>query len=276
MIKGIARHAERRPVLAALRNRQVPWTDRTMTYQIWRNCEFLVQAQENAAGYWDSTAQPGESYTYYLTPVYSRFHDVSNQAALAAYPALQRRSNSITVVTPGGSVNVDPAPLACLDGTVVDAGGDGNGGGDGSAGGSDGDGGIDGDDESVSVDGLVISWTADGWHQVQSLDDYQSWCEGGTQCEVAPGNYVVINHATGARIEPVTVVGDVPELVVEVNTIQWPDDGWYQVQDRNTYESLCEGGRSCAVREGRYIVINHTTGLRYEDVLVSASGTEPS
>ena len=47
-----------------------------------------------------------------------------------------------------------------------------------------------------------------------------------------------------------------------------PDDGWYQVQDGDSYASLCEGVLSCVVPDGRYIVINHTTGVRYENVVV--------
>ena len=167
-------------------DRQAPWDTRTMTYQVWRNCEFLTLAQENASGYWDSTAKPGQSYSYFLTPLYSRFNEVATPAALRDYPSLQRRSNSVTVVTPGGDANVEPTPLPCLNGASgeTDDGDDGDASGD-----------SDGNEESVKVHGLVISWQADGWHQVQdALDDYRSWCEGGYDCTVHPGTYVVINH----------------------------------------------------------------------------------
>ncbi len=57
---------------------------------------------------------------------------------------------------------------------------------------------------------------------------------------------------------------------VSGNLITWPDDGWYQVQDATTYASLCEGGQSCLVGAGEYIVINHTTGQRFESVQVTS------
>ena len=261
-------------------NRQEPWTSRTMRYQVWRNCEFLTLAQENADGYWDSTAQPGRSYTYYLTPLYSRFNDVNTQAALRDYPPLQRRSNSVTVVTHAASGGVEATPLACLNGPLDDGGGNGNYDGSVDAGndGNDDDTGADtAASDSVTVNGLVIAWTAAGWHQVQSLDDYRSWCEGGFQCEVQPGTYVVINHTTGERIEPVIVTGDSTDdspdstsgPVVDGNAIHWPDDGWYQVQDATTYQSLCEGGLSCEVPAGTYIIINHHTGQRWTDIQVT-------
>jgi hypothetical protein len=47
--------------------------------------------------------------------------------------------------------------------------------------------------------------------------------------------------------------------VVNGNEISWPDDGWYQVQDTADYSSVCEGGRSCTVEPGTYVVINHST-----------------
>jgi hypothetical protein len=59
------------------------------------------------------------------------------------------------------------------------------------------------------------------------------------------------------------------------NTISWPDDGWYQVQVVNNYGivEVCQGGRSCEVSEGNYIVINHTTGERFKNIRVSAGVT---
>ncbi len=36
-----------------------------------------------------------------------------------------------------------------------------------------------------------------------------------------------------------------------------------------TYESVCEGGRNCTVPDGVYIIINHHTGDRVENVVVS-------
>jgi len=63
--------------------------------------------------------------------------------------------------------------------------------------------------------------------------------------------------------------------VVTGNTINLPDDGWYQVQDSTTYASLCEGTRECEVPKGQYIVINLTTGERFEPIDVTAD-TQPA
>ena len=60
---------------------------------------------------------------------------------------------------------------------------------------------------------------------------------------------------------------------VSGSVISWPDDGWYQVQNANTFESVCQGGTSCEVAAGSYIVINHTTGMRFEDITVAAGNT---
>ena len=60
---------------------------------------------------------------------------------------------------------------------------------------------------------------------------------------------------------------------VSGNRITWNEDGWYQVQRMSTFESLCEGGSFCVVDDGAYIVINHTTGQRYENVIVSGGGS---
>lgn len=65
---------------------------------------------------------------------------------------------------------------------------------------------------------------------------------------------------------------------VDGSAIVVPGDGWYQVQDATTYASLCEGVRRCEVGPGTFIVVNHTTGTRYEGVEVpgSAGGGAPS
>ena len=55
---------------------------------------------------------------------------------------------------------------------------------------------------------------------------------------------------------------------VSGNVISWTDEGWHQVQDQGTYESVCQGGRECWVPEGVYIVINHSTGERFENIPV--------
>jgi len=59
--------------------------------------------------------------------------------------------------------------------------------------------------------------------------------------------------------------------------ISWPDDGWYQVQTEDGSQNVCEGGRSCDVNAkgfpaGKYLVINHTKGIRHTPIAVSGSG----
>lgn len=128
--------------------------------------------------------------------------------------------------------------------------------------------------DNVNLSGNTFSWSDEGWYQVQDSTDYTSICGGGTSCTVEPGVYHVINHSTGIRLEFVTVPAEEPDpeleaVAVSGNTISWPDDGWYQVQDAQTYESLCQGDRSCVVPAGQYIVINHTTGERHTGINVS-------
>lgn len=130
---------------------------------------------------------------------------------------------------------------------------------------------------NVTVDGNVIFWPDDGWYQVQHRDDYSSVCEGGSSCEVAAGDYVVINHTTGQRIE-VTAEGSLPGPVpgstadpqpvsFTGTTISWPDDGWYEVQNASDFSSVCQGGRQCEVAAGgTYNVINHSSGQRFENI----------
>lgn len=64
-------------------------------------------------------------------------------------------------------------------------------------------------------------------------------------------------------------------LSINSNVISWPDDGWYQVQDSGDYTSICEGGSQCRVSDGSYNVINLSTGLRCENVMVNAQATDP-
>lgn len=137
------------------------------------------------------------------------------------------------------------------------------------------------------VSGNQISWPDDGWYQVQDTQDYSSVCEGGRSCTVEPGTYVVINHSTGERFRsilvsdsdtPVTVEPPEPNdspVSVSNGVISWPDDGWYQVQDASTYESVCEGTRSCEPGPGTYKVINHSTSTRYEVVVGSEEPVVP-
>jgi len=107
-------------------------------------------------------------------------------------------------------------------------------------------------------------------------------CEGGTSCTVEPGNYVLINHSTQQRFNDIVVGSSgsssgndntgssnnvvsgnaVTSVVADGNTIRWPNDGWYQVQNADTFASICEGGTECQVAPGNYVVINHSTAQR--------------
>ncbi len=125
------------------------------------------------------------------------------------------------------------------------------------------------------VSGNVISWPDDGWYQVQTSDGLTNLCNGGRSCIVEPGAYIVINHTVGMRFEGVEVTGDSDAdggITVTGNVIAWPDDGWYQVQTSDGLTNLCNGGRSCTVEAGTYIVINHTIGMRYEGIDVTGDG----
>ena len=126
-----------------------------------------------------------------------------------------------------------------------------------------------------TVSGNVISWPDDGWYQVQTSDGLTNLCNGGQSCIVEPGTYIVINHTIGMRFEGVEVTGDSDAnggIIVTGNVIAWPDDGWYQVQTSDGLTNLCNGGRSCTVEAGTYIVINHTIGMRFEGIEVSGDG----
>lgn len=62
-----------------------------------------------------------------------------------------------------------------------------------------------------TVSGNVISWTEEGWHQVQLQPSYESVCNGGRQCTVAAGVYTVINHGSGERFPNIVVPGTKPD-----------------------------------------------------------------
>ena len=132
---------------------------------------------------------------------------------------------------------------------------------------------------SPTVTGLTIYWPDDGYYQVQRATDFSTVCEGTRQCVVTEGEYTVINHTTQERFEGVQVladtVGEETDFQVVGNQFQFLEGNWFQVQDANTYESLCSGELECTVESGRYVVINHTTQQRYENVVVG-SPTEPT
>lgn len=137
-----------------------------------------------------------------------------------------------------------------------------------------------------SVSGNIISWPDNGWYQVQNASTFESLCEGGRECNVPEGTYIVINHTLGERFENVQVIGassgemspdnSANTVSVDGNVISWPDDGWYQVQNATSFQTVCEGGRSCTVANGTYIVINHDTGARFENISVPAQSDNDS
>lgn len=121
---------------------------------------------------------------------------------------------------------------------------------------------------NVSVTGDTLSGPDDGWYEVQNTDYYLYICQGGTSCETGPGVFNVINQSTAEQFENISVGSN---ITVSGDTISWPDNGWYQVQLASDPDSsICGGTASCAVAEGTYTVINHTTGERFEGVKVSS------
>lgn len=71
---------------------------------------------------------------------------------------------------------------------------------------------------------------------------------------------------------------------VDGDTISWPADGWYQVQHVATENwDVCnssDDGTSCVVSPGTYVVINHSTGERFDNIVVGSAepgaGDSPS
>ncbi len=60
------------------------------------------------------------------------------------------------------------------------------------------------------VNGNTIAWQGSDYWQVQTIEPYETVCEGSDiqSCEVEPGNYNVINLTTGERFENVAVGSD--------------------------------------------------------------------
>jgi len=128
---------------------------------------------------------------------------------------------------------------------------------------------------SPTVTGNTISWPNDGWYQVQEESNYMEVCGGGLSCDVEPGSYLVVNHTTGERFPGIEVGSDGGyPISVSGNTISWPDDGWYQIQDEMNYDEVCSGTNSCEVGDGSYLVVNHTTGQRFEGIVVPQQSVE--
>lgn len=120
--------------------------------------------------------------------------------------------------------------------------------------------------DTLSVDDGVITWSVNGWYQVQDAVLFETICNGENLCAVGPGRYIVVNHSLGLRAEVNVSLdsdGGIPNgITLNDNKISWPNDGWYQVQDAQTYESICNGGSECQVATGSYVVINHSLGIR--------------
>jgi len=125
----------------------------------------------------------------------------------------------------------------------------------------------------------VLNFPDDGWYQVQNAETYESICDGLSSCEVEPGRYIIINHTTGVRTERVVTGGTsaYSDFNIDGNAINFTADGWFQVQDQDTYQTLCEGTSSCELSNGYYQVTNHSTGQRWMDVFIEGStGVEPT
>jgi len=58
---------------------------------------------------------------------------------------------------------------------------------------------------------------------------------------------------------------------VSGNTITVPNNGWYQFQSEADYSTVCQGVNSCEVPAGSYLVVNHSTGERFDNIRVNDS-----
>jgi len=130
---------------------------------------------------------------------------------------------------------------------------------------------------SPTVTGDTITWPEGDWYQVQTSDTYESICNGGSSCTVSPGIYIVINHSTGERFNNIEVgaSGSQSEVIVTGNTLSYSTSGWYQVQRADDFSEVCNGETSCVVEAGTYNVINHSSGQRFDGVVVVGGGSTP-
>ena len=132
---------------------------------------------------------------------------------------------------------------------------------------------VPGESTPPTVRAGLLEWEGEGYWQVQTIDPYESICEGSsiTSCDVAPGVYNVINLSNCERFGNIEVNGDATDTVqVSGSVISWTGAGYWQVQTIEPYVSVCEGSNisSCDVAPGEYNVINLTTGSRFENVMV--------
>jgi len=102
--------------------------------------------------------------------------------------------------------------------------------------------------------------------QSHRLEIVALYSDGGRSAKVGPVNIEMqaAEPDIGAAVEPGPTPSNTSGVVVNGTTISWPDDGWYQVQQAGDYQTVCEGGRSCTVNPGEYVVINHATNERTE------------
>lgn len=123
------------------------------------------------------------------------------------------------------------------------------------------------------VEGGAIHILDDGYWQVQTIDPYESVCEGMNLqvCDVVDGSYNVINHSTGERFENIEV-SSAQAWRLEGNRIVWSGSDYWQVQTIDPYVSVCEGNDldGCTLDDGTYNVINLSTGQRYENITVDS------
>lgn len=142
------------------------------------------------------------------------------------------------------------------------------------------------------VDGLT-------WWQILSAADWSSMCvdinssnpEPGDEdgrinelsCEVGPGLYSAIEHISGNRWDNLLVLtgnvvtglaGELEGLAGELRfdrserVLSWARPGWYQVQRMPDQQSVCESADSCVLLPGVYQVINHSSGQRWQSILI--------
>ncbi len=121
----------------------------------------------------------------------------------------------------------------------------------------------------------TVTWPRNGWYQVKSEDSGEVLCEGVDACSFSDGAYLVSRlYYGGGTTWRVELRGAPPQVsgpTVVDNTISWPDDGWYQVEDRISGDIVCQGGRSCTVPDGIYWVIRfHERGTSSQRIIVGS------
>ena len=142
------------------------------------------------------------------------------------------------------------------------------------------------------------------WWQILLARDWSSLCEtdnaaattvpaqfnadGSAVCHVGPGRYSVIDHGGGHRWDNVIVPFsvDTTSTTVEIqsgsfgntllfNTItgvlSWDQTGWYQVQTFPGLENVCQSFDHCDIQAGTYNIINHTSGERWEHIVIAGN-----